>query len=57
MISPYNNSYYQNCLSTKLDEYYDAFPTTSSPSGENRKIIDMAVQELDNIKKFLSNYE
>jgi hypothetical protein len=57
MDSPLNSSYFQNFPSTELEGHHDASLPISSPNNKDIKIIDVAMQGLDNVRKFLLNYE
>jgi len=57
MSSPSYNSYLEKCPSSEIIGSLDLNSVLSSPKTQKGKIIDMSLQELDNVRKFLLNYE
>ena len=54
----YNNSYLENYpANDEFIENYDKNFTIPSSNSQKGKIIDIAMQELDNVNRFLLNYE
>ncbi|MEG7979314.1 MAG: hypothetical protein NY202_05525 [Mollicutes bacterium UO1] len=59
ILSPANSSYCETHLLNKLDSHYESelSQLARSPNVPHGKIMDMAVQGLENVRKFLLNYE
>ena len=55
MSSPSNHSYLEKCPLNEFDSSHHL--TSTIPSGQKKKITNMAVQELDNVRRFMLNYE
>jgi len=51
------NSYLEKYPSSEIINGPDLNSILSSPDHQKGKIIDMTLQELDNVRKFLLNYE
>ena len=52
-----HHSYLEKYLSNEPVNIPDLASSFSSPNHQKGKIIDMTLRELDNVRKFLSNYE
>jgi len=57
MSSHYNNSYSENYPVNEFVENYNKNFALPSSNSKKEKIIDIAMQELENVRKFLLNYE
>jgi len=55
MSSSSNHSYLEKCPLSEFDSSHNLASTI--PSGQKKKITNIVVQELDNVRKFLLNYE
>jgi hypothetical protein len=57
MSSHFYNSYLEKYPLDEFDGNTDLTSALSSPNHQKGKIIDMILQELDNVRIFLLNYE
>jgi len=57
MSSHSYKSYLEKYPSSEIISSPDLNSVLSSPKNQKGKIIDMTLQELDNVRKFLLNYE
>jgi hypothetical protein len=57
MSSPSHQSYLKNYPTSELASNQDLVLATSSPNSQKKKITNLAMEELNNVKKFLLNYE
>jgi len=55
MSSSSNNSHLESYPASELDSNHDFTSALSSPNPQKEKTINITIQELDNVKRFLLN--